>query len=276
MLGLSRQDLEAMNLQQLRARDPAIEQVLGQAGHVSLYDFDCGTAAWRKKGVEGPLFVVKRGAYPRFQFVILNRLGTDCLVQDVLGDFELELNEPYLLYKNSEGEVQGIWFYKVRECGEVVALIQKLRKTYAGAGAAAAPEKPEKAEGADAISGLLGMIDQMDAGGTKVPQAEPAASGPDQAAKPPAKTARGSQKAKKAAKAAKSPQRILQRPGNGNDVVDQGFEIPAVVSEKKRRESKDEAVKGAKGLTRDSLRAALVRVVQSDAFVDMLYEELTN
>ena len=46
MLGLSRQDLEAMNLQQLRARDPAIEQVLGQAGHVSLYDFDCGAAAW--------------------------------------------------------------------------------------------------------------------------------------------------------------------------------------------------------------------------------------
>ena len=151
-----------------------------------------------------------------------------------------------------------------------------LRKTYAGAGAAAAPEKPEKAEGADAISGLLGMIDQMDAGGTKVPKAEPAASGPDQAAKPPAKTAKGSQKAKKAAKAAKSPQRILQRPGNGNDVVDQGFEIPAVVSEKKRRESKDEAVKGGKSLTRDSLRAALVRVVQSDAFVNMLYEELTN
>ena len=46
MLGLSREDLEAMNLQQLRSRDAAIEQVLGQAGHVSLYDFDCGTASW--------------------------------------------------------------------------------------------------------------------------------------------------------------------------------------------------------------------------------------
>ena len=46
MLGLSREDLEAMNLQQLRSRDTAIEQVLGQAGHVSLYDFDCGTASW--------------------------------------------------------------------------------------------------------------------------------------------------------------------------------------------------------------------------------------
>ena len=46
MLGLSREDLEAMNLQTLRARDPAIEQVLGSAGHVSLYDFDRATAAW--------------------------------------------------------------------------------------------------------------------------------------------------------------------------------------------------------------------------------------
>ena len=36
MLGLSREDLEAMNLQTLRARDPAIEQVRGSAGHVSL------------------------------------------------------------------------------------------------------------------------------------------------------------------------------------------------------------------------------------------------
>ena len=40
--------------------------------------------------------------------------------------------------------------------------------------------------------------------------------------------------------------------------------------------SKDQAGMGAKGLTRDSLRAALVRVVQSDAFVNMLYEELTT
>ena len=232
--------------------------------------------------------MVKRGAYPRFQFVILNRLGTDCLVQDVLGDFELELNEPYLLYKNSEGEVQGIWFYKVRECGEVVALIQKLRKTYAGAGAAEAPEKPKKTEGADAISGLLGMIDQMDAGGTKVSKAESAALRPDPEVAPPPKAVKGSQKPKKAAKAAmKSPQHILQRPGSRNNVVTQDFEIPAVVSDKKTvnkvakeakpaMKSKDQAGMGAKGLTRDSLRAALVRVVQSDAFVNMLYEELTT
>merc|ERR1712162_45497 len=46
MLGLSQEDLEAMNLQTLRARDPAIEQVLGSAGHVSLYDFDRATASW--------------------------------------------------------------------------------------------------------------------------------------------------------------------------------------------------------------------------------------
>merc|ERR1719281_2175134 len=198
MLGLSREDLEAMNLQQLRSRDTAIEQVLGQAGHVSLYDFDCGTASWRKKGVEGPLFVVKRGAYPRFQFVILNRLGTDCLVQDVLSDFDLELNEPYLLYKNSEGEVQGIWFYKARECAEVVALIQKLRRTYAGAGASEAPERP------------------------------------DVAATPPPKAAKGGQKAKKVKKPAmETPQRILQRPGSGEDADSAEFEIPTAVLDKK-------------------------------------------
>ena len=235
--------------------------------------------------MEGPLFVVKRGAYPRFQFVILNRLGTDCLVQDVLSDFDLELNEPYLLYKNSEGEVQGIWFYKARECAEVVALIQKLRRTYAGAGASEAPEKPKQAVGADAISGLLGMIDQMDTGSAQAPTAHPAPARPDVAATPSPKDAKGGQKAKKVKKPAmETPQRILQRPGSGEDADSAEFEIPTAVLDKKAankevkpaKKSRGEAGTGAKGLTPDSLRAALVRVVQSDAFVNMLYEELTR
>lgn len=197
--------------------------------------------------------------------MIINRLGTDCFVQDVLGDFGLELNEPYLLYKNGAGEVQGIWFYKVRECGEVVALLQKLRKTYAGASAAEKPAAPEVDNGGDAISGLLGMIDMMDAGSGKGASQPPA----QEPKKAPAKPLNSSQKAKKAVKAAvePSPQRILQRPGTGKDVVSPEAQISAAPAR---------GAGGAGGLTRRRLKAALVKVMQSDAFVDMLYEELSK
>ena len=92
-------------------------------------------------------------------------------------------------------------------------------------------------------------------------------------------------KAKKVKKPAmETPQRILQRPGSGEDADSAEFEIPTAVLDKKAankevkpaKKSRGEAGTGAKGLTPDSLRAALVRVVQSDAFVNMLYEELTR
>lgn len=167
--------------------------------------------------------------------------------------------------------MQGIWFYKVRECGEVVTLLQKLRKTYAGASAAEKPGAPEADNGGDAISGLLGMIDMMDAGSGKGASQPPA----QQPTKAPAKPVNGSQKKKKAVKAAvePSPQRILQRPGTGKDVVSlPGRSEP----EAEMSAAPARGAGGTGGLTRKRLKAALVKVMQSDAFVDMLYEELSK
>nr|CAD1838642.1 unnamed protein product [Ananas comosus var. bracteatus] len=63
-----------------------------------------------RKDVEGSLFVVKRNTQPRFQFIVMNRRNTDNLVEDLLGDFEYEVQVPYLLYRNAAQEVNGIWF----------------------------------------------------------------------------------------------------------------------------------------------------------------------
>ena len=44
---------------------------------------------------------------PRFQFVVLNRLNTENVRENLLGEFEFELSPPYLLYRSST-EVNGI------------------------------------------------------------------------------------------------------------------------------------------------------------------------
>lgn len=51
--------------------------------------------------------------------------GADNLVEDLLGDFEYEVQVPYLLYRNAAQEVNGIWFYNPRECEDVAKLFQR-------------------------------------------------------------------------------------------------------------------------------------------------------
>nr|GMC75233.1 mRNA-decapping enzyme-like protein [Ipomoea batatas] len=71
-----------------------------------------------------------RNAQPRFQFVVMNRRNTENLVEDLLGDFEFEIQVPYLLYRNAAQEVNGIWFYNSRECQEVGNLFSRILSAY--------------------------------------------------------------------------------------------------------------------------------------------------
>ncbi|CAN7097907.1 unnamed protein product [Brassica rapa subsp. narinosa] len=57
----------------------------------------------------------------------------DNLVEDLLGDFEYEVQGPYLLYRNASQEVNGIWFYNKRECEEVAHLFDRLLSAYSKA-----------------------------------------------------------------------------------------------------------------------------------------------
>lgn len=51
--------------------------------------------------------------------------SSDNLVESLLGDFEFEVQVPYLLYRNAAQEVNGIWFYNARECEEVANLFSR-------------------------------------------------------------------------------------------------------------------------------------------------------
>nr|VDD00405.1 unnamed protein product [Brassica oleracea] len=90
---------------------------MDQNTHVTFYEFNIEISQWSRKDV------VKRSKQqPRFQFIVMNRWNTDILVEDLLRDFEHEVQGPYLLYRNTSQEVNGIWFYNERAYEEVARL----------------------------------------------------------------------------------------------------------------------------------------------------------
>lgn len=115
-----------LNLATLQRSDPRITQVIETAAHVTLYRFSKETNSWEKKDIEGSLFIVRRNAKPFFQFWVMNRLNTNDMVEDLGPDFQLQIAEPYLLYRNNKGEVNGIWFYNPDERSRISAKFQQI------------------------------------------------------------------------------------------------------------------------------------------------------
>ncbi|PON82890.1 mRNA-decapping enzyme subunit [Trema orientale] len=138
MPNLDQHSTKVLNLTVLQRIDPFIEEILITAAHVTFYEFNIENNQWSRKDVEGSLFVVKRNTQPRFQFIVMNRRNTDNLVENLLGDFEYEVQVPYLLYRNAAQEVNGIWFYNPRECEEVANLFTRILSAYSKV-----PSKPK-------------------------------------------------------------------------------------------------------------------------------------
>ncbi|KAJ0969685.1 hypothetical protein J5N97_022562 [Dioscorea zingiberensis] len=126
MPNLDHQSTKVLNLTVLQRIDPFVEEILMTAAHVTFYEFNIELNQWSRKDVEGSLFVVKRNTQPRFQFIVMN----DNLVEDLLGDFEYDVQVPYLLYRNASQEVNGIWFYNAHDCEAVGNLFSRILNAY--------------------------------------------------------------------------------------------------------------------------------------------------
>ncbi|XP_042437622.1 mRNA-decapping enzyme-like protein isoform X2 [Zingiber officinale] len=57
-------------------------------------------------------------------------LSRDNLVENLLGDFEYEVQVPYLFYRNAAQEVNGIWFYNSLDCEAVTNLFLRILNAY--------------------------------------------------------------------------------------------------------------------------------------------------
>ncbi|PSN31715.1 hypothetical protein C0J52_22074 [Blattella germanica] len=119
-----------MNVAALSRVDPYAKDILDTATHVALYKFNTTDNEWEKTDVEGALFVYSRNGEPYHSILIMNRLNTNNLVEPVTQGLDLQLQEPFLLYRNTSPRprIFGIWFYDKDECIRIASVLDKLVK----------------------------------------------------------------------------------------------------------------------------------------------------
>uniref|UniRef100_A0A7S3E489 Uncharacterized protein n=1 Tax=Chloropicon laureae TaxID=464258 RepID=A0A7S3E489_9CHLO len=260
---VNKSESDKLTLASLRRNDNTIEEIIDTAKHVSLYEFQLGLNEWKRRDVEGSLFVVKRSALPRFQFIILNRLSPKNHLEDILDSTDLEKQAPYIMYKTSQQELLGLWFYEDKECEKIFHLLTKIslankvsassldddgngsgrkkqgaaqngngsRKMMADLAQAHSHQqtKEKRSAAANEIDDLLGML----GGGEAAPATTTKATG-----------------------------------GGGG-----GGDRP---KERGKAQAAAAASSGGVAITKAQLKAALQRVVRKDEFVEMLYNEIKN
>ncbi|XP_066991510.1 mRNA-decapping enzyme 1B [Anabrus simplex] len=115
-----------MNVAALKRVDPYVKEILETATHVALYTFNGEINEWERTDVEGALFVYSRSGEPFHGILIMNRLNTNNLLEPVIPGLELQLQEPFLLYRNTRARIFGIWFYDKDECIKIASMLDKL------------------------------------------------------------------------------------------------------------------------------------------------------
>ena len=118
------------NLRVLQRLDSLILDIQGSATHVVLYEFSVDSQQWEKTGCEGSLFIAKRSESPRFKLVVLNRNSKENLEVPITGKFQMQVQEPYLIFRETKGDgvvqIRGIWFHDSAEREAVSTLLTRI------------------------------------------------------------------------------------------------------------------------------------------------------
>ncbi|MBN3325333.1 TKT Transketolase, partial [Atractosteus spatula] len=117
-----------MSLAALKQNDPYINRIIDVTGQVALYTFNSKANEWEKTDIEGTLFVYARSASPYHGFTIMNRLNMKNLVEPINKDLEFQLQDPFLLYRNSNLSIYSIWFYDKNDCQRIAQLMSQVVK----------------------------------------------------------------------------------------------------------------------------------------------------
>jgi len=130
------------NLRVLQRLDPQIVDLAITASHVVLYQFSLETQQWIKRNVEGSLFVVKRSDLPRFKLIVSNRNSTENLEVGITSTFQMQLREPYLIFRDSASSrnnisgggaadeaIRGLWFHDGKEREQVHSYLENVVKS---------------------------------------------------------------------------------------------------------------------------------------------------
>eukprot|EP00126_Sphaerothecum_destruens_P001542 Sdes_comp14957_c0_seq2m3674 len=112
-----------MNLSVLQRQDASIQSIIAMSSHVVVYIFDSSSKSWSRQSCEGSLFIFQRSKTPQFGLIVINRLSTENMIEYFDSRSEIEISEPYILYRNIEGVIRGLWFYLPEERSTVAAIL---------------------------------------------------------------------------------------------------------------------------------------------------------
>jgi len=102
------------SLQELQASDPQVDNIVGYSAAVVVYllEQEGDSPGWQKQDIEGPVFIVKRKALPRYRLLVKNAAGGDNLLDAVHSEWQLDCQESYVFYQTQDTsqKVRGLWF----------------------------------------------------------------------------------------------------------------------------------------------------------------------
>ncbi|KAK7604725.1 hypothetical protein V9T40_005911 [Parthenolecanium corni] len=114
------------NISAISRFDHQVKDIILSASQVALYVFDAKKAKWTKRKTEGACFIYKRKTSPRYGLFVLNRLDTTNFIELLNSTMEIQLQEPFILYRNISKTIYGIWFYEKSECKAMADVFQRI------------------------------------------------------------------------------------------------------------------------------------------------------
>jgi hypothetical protein len=129
-----------LNLHVMQRLDNRISSIELTFDHVVLYEYVMRKHEWKKKGVEGSSFIVRRldGSHCLF---ILNRLSTDNFILTLDPQLlETEYQKPFILLKaaarkgnsknaakasSNKQKIYGLWFYREQNYNQFIQFIEQ-------------------------------------------------------------------------------------------------------------------------------------------------------
>ncbi|KAJ6646615.1 mRNA-decapping enzyme 1A [Pseudolycoriella hygida] len=93
-----------MNIVAIKRVDPYAKNIVDSSAHVAFYTFNKEEEEWEKTDVEGAFFIYSRTAEPYHSVFINNRLNTKSLVEPITAQIELQIEAPFMLYRNERSQ----------------------------------------------------------------------------------------------------------------------------------------------------------------------------
>ncbi|XP_041111368.1 mRNA-decapping enzyme 1B-like isoform X2 [Polyodon spathula] len=99
----------------------------------------------------------------------MNRLSMDNRTEPITKDLDLQLQDPFLLYRNARLSIYGIWFYDHEDCRRIAGLMknltqQELLKAQQGGGSSPRTLHPGDSRGVDILEMLTKARDEYNKG----------------------------------------------------------------------------------------------------------------